>query len=74
MRYALNLAEDYRILSATEEKYAGEGQPIVDELPDGDISEYRYIDSEYVYDPLPPPPAPEPSPDEILNALLGVEE
>lgn len=73
MRYALNLDETFRILSVTEEKYGAEGQPIVDELPEGDVSDYLYIDENYVYDPLPPPDEPEPSPDEIINALLGVE-
>lgn len=60
MKYALNLAEDGRILSATYEEFAFEGMPIVDELPEGDISDYLYTDGEYVYVPLPnpePPPA-----------------
>ena len=55
MRYALKLSEDNRILSATYEKYATPDMPIVDELPDGDISEYLYIDGEYVYSPVPEP-------------------
>jgi len=53
--YALNLSPDNRILSATFEEYAAPGQPIVDHLPDGDVSDYRYIDGEYVYDPVPEP-------------------
>lgn len=58
MMYALNLAEDGRILSATYDKYAPQSQPRVDALPDGDISEYRYVNSEYIYDPLPKPEQP----------------
>ena len=54
-KYALNLAEDGRILSSTYEEYASEGMPIVDNLPEGDIANYRYVDGEYVYDPLPIP-------------------
>lgn len=56
--YALNLAEDGRILSATEDKYGTEGQPRVEELPTGeteaekDISNYKYINGEYIYAPL----------------------
>ena len=75
MRYALNLAEDNRILSATYDKYAAPLDPIVDELPDGDITDYRYENAEYIYDPLPKPEPPEPgvTVDDILNALLGVE-
>jgi hypothetical protein len=76
MRYGLNLAEGGRILSATYEKYAAPLAVIVDELPEGDISDYRYENGEYIYDPLPRPEPPEPQESEwdILNALLGVEE
>lgn len=82
--YALNLAEDGRILSATEDKYGAEGQPRVESLPGGetpeenDISNYRYVDNAFVYDPLPQPDPPEPEPvettDDVLNALLGIEQ
>lgn len=81
-RYALNLDEDGRILSATYEEYAAEGMPIVDSLPSGetaeenDISNYKYAGGEYIYDPLPQPEPPEPEPtettDDVLNALLGI--
>lgn len=76
MIYALNLAEDKRILSATYDQYAPTFQSRVNTLPEGNLYDYLYINGEYVYDPLPIPPEPEPEPtaDEILNALLGVEE
>ena len=72
--YALNLAENGRILSATYEKYAPTSAVFVDELPDGDIADYLYVAGEYVYDPLPEPEIPmaEPTVEEILNAMLGV--
>lgn len=72
--YALNLDTDGRILSATFDEYAPEYQPIVEELPEGDISDYKYIDGEYVYDPLPEPePQPvEPTADDVLDVLLGI--
>ena len=81
-KYALNIGEDNRILSATYEEYAVEGMPIVDALPSGetpeenDISNYRYVDGEFVYDPLPQPEPPEPveTTDDVLNALLGIEQ
>lgn len=62
--YALNLAEDGRILSACVVLPNGnyDGMPLVDILPDGDISDYLYIDGQYVYDPLPEPEQPEPAP------------
>ena len=60
MKYALNLAEDGRVLSATFERFAADGNAVVDTLPDGDITEYRYVNGEYVHDPLPEPdPVPE---------------
>lgn len=62
--YALNLAENGRILSATYPQYAPVGAVIVDALPEGDISDYRYVGSQYVYDPLPEPEHPEPAPPE----------
>ncbi len=70
---ALNLDSDNRILSATYDQYAPASQPRVDTLPDGNISDYLYVNGEYVYDPVPPEPEPQPTADEILNALLGVE-
>ena len=53
--YVLNLSEDNRILSTCIKL---EGQDynktlIVDTLPDGDITDYKYINKKYVYDPLP---------------------
>lgn len=56
--FALNIEkETNRILSACivlkDVNY--NGMPIVDELPEGDITDYLYIDGAYVYDPLPEP-------------------
>ena len=72
--YSLNLADDNRILSACVCLEGFEYTNIVDVLPEGDISDYRYVDGEYVYDPLPEPePQPvEPTADEIIDALLGI--
>ena len=74
--YALNLDSDSRILSAWNVLPIGtyEGMPIVETLPDGDVTDYKYIDGVYVYDPLPEPePTPEePTADEVLDVLLGI--
>ena len=73
MKYALNLGEDGRILSATFEKYAAENMPLVDALPDGDVSDYIYQNGEYIYNPLPEPEKVEiVTTADVLNALLGV--
>ena len=79
-KYALNLDTSGKILSATYEKYAAEGMPIVGTLPTGetaeeqDISNWLYVDGQYQYDPLPQPepPAPAETTDDVLNALLGI--
>lgn len=62
--YALNLGDGGRILSACVVLSIGnyDGMPQVESLPDGDISDYRYLDREYIYDPLPVPEPPEPEP------------
>ena len=52
--YALNIDEkDGRILSSTFEEFGAPGQPLIEKLPDGDISEYRFVKGDYVYDPVP---------------------
>ena len=72
--YSLNLDIDNRVLSACVCLEGFEYMNIVDVLPEGDISDYRYVDGEYVYDPLPEPePQPvEPTADDVLDVLLGI--
>lgn len=53
MNFALNLAEDGRILSVTFEKYAPDDAVVVDEFPEGNVADYRYVDGEFVHDPIP---------------------
>lgn len=49
MKYALNIdSETNAVLSATYEQFAWEGCVIVDHLPEGDITDYDFIDGEYV--------------------------
>lgn len=53
-KFALNLAEDGRILSSTYERFAGLDGVLVDSLPEGDILDYIYNpDGTYTYDPIP---------------------
>lgn len=61
-RYGLVLNEDNRIMDAPAQRYAPKNTIVVDKLPDGDFRDYLYIDSKYVYDPLPKPDQPEPAP------------
>lgn len=52
MTYALNLDVDGRILSVTYPQHAGTNAVFVDSLPDGDLSDYLYSNSEFVYQPI----------------------
>lgn len=65
--YALNLDTNNRILSACVVLDNGnyDGMPIVDTLPNDDISDYKYIDGEYVYESLPMPEEPEEKPSQL---------
>lgn len=58
--YALNLATDGRILSATLAQYAPSDAVFVDTLPEGDISDWLYQDGEYISSPLERPEETEP--------------
>ena len=51
--YALNLDTDGRILSACVCLEGFEYINKVNILPDGDVTDYKYIDGVYVYEPLP---------------------
>ena len=53
MSYALNISEDGRVLSATLPQYAPDTATQVDALPEGNLSDYRYADGAFVYDPPP---------------------
>ena len=51
--YALNLDKDNRVLSVTFDEFAPADQPRVDELPEGNVADYLYVDGEFIYNPLP---------------------
>lgn len=53
MLYALNLSEDNRILSVTYDEYAPKEQPRVESFPEGNLVDYKYINGEFIHDPLP---------------------
>ena len=54
MKFALNLGEDGRVLSATYPQYAPKDAVVVDVLPEGNIAHYLYVDGEFIYSPLDP--------------------
>lgn len=71
MRYALNLAEDGRVLSVTYAKYAPADAVTVEELPNGDLYEHRYMGGEFIHDPLPEPVQPEPETENTAEEQLA---
>lgn len=82
MLYGLNLADDGRILSACIVLgwHEGEdvpktynGMPVVEMLPDGDISDYRYVNDTYVHDPKPEEPAQQPTQEDKEKTLLKAQ-
>ena len=48
--FALNLDENGRILSATLPEYATEQMPLVEKLPEGNITNFRFVNGEFVED------------------------
>ena len=51
--YAIKIDETGRLLYATKPIYADDECILVPSLPDGDITEYLYVNGGYVHDPLP---------------------
>ena len=41
------------------------GMPVVEKLSDGAVSDYLYVDGEYIHDPLPKPEKPEEQPSQL---------
>ena len=76
LRYAIELAEDNRVVSVTYESYATEKMQIVDVIPEGDITEYRYENGEFIHDPLPQEETEEEEPtveDDVLEMMIDHE-
>lgn len=73
-KYSLNLGENGRILSVCVCLAGQTYNNIIDTLPEGDITDYKYINGEFIYEPLPEPIQPqEPTIDDIIDTLLGIK-
>ena len=73
MQYALNLNSDnHRILSASI-PIPNIDEIIVDNLPDGNLSDYLYVNGEFVYSPL-PPEYPTVSEDIVAGRVFSIGE
>lgn len=62
-KYSLNLGENGRVLSVCSCIDGQTYDNAVDSFPDGDVTEYRYVDGEFIHDPEPKPEPPKPEPD-----------
>ena len=69
----LRLGKDGRVLHAAWYRVPPAGALIVPRsaLPEGDVTQYRYVDGTFVHDPLPDPEpeAPAPTAEERIAAL-----
>ena len=54
-KYSLNLGENGRIMSVCVCLEGQKYENVVDSFPDGDVTNYRYIDGEFIHDPEPKP-------------------
>lgn len=75
--YSLNLDKDNRVLSVCPCLDGQTYENIVNSFPDGDVSEYRYENGEFIHDPepKPEPTAQEPTVEEdTLSMLVDHEE
>ena len=73
-KYFLNLDIDGRILSVGECIEGIEYAVVVESFPDGDVGDYKYINGEYVHDPLPTPEETPTVEEDTLSMLVDHEE
>lgn len=73
-KYSLNLDTDGRILSVGECIDGIEYDVVVESFPDGDVGDYKYINGEYVHDPLPKPEKKPTMEEDTLSMLVDHEE
>lgn len=70
--YSLNLATDNRVLSVCECIEGMEYDIVVESFPNGDVSDYRYENGEFIHDsmPKPEPTAQEPTAEEDALSMI----
>ena len=66
----LNLGQDGRVLSAALQETVPYGTVVTEKLPEGDITQYRYLEGTFVHDPLTQQDQPIPTQMDRLEAQL----
>lgn len=66
----LNLGQNGRVLSAALQETVPYGTVVAEKLPEGDITQYRYLEGTFVHDPLPQQDQPIPTQMDRLEAQL----
>lgn len=69
----IDVGSDNRVTGVRYPKFADHGDTVVDKLPEGDLLDYKYVDGQFVYDPLPRPPEPDP-PADLEGRVTNLEE
>ena len=72
-KYSLNLDTDGRVLSVGECIEGIEYDVVVESFPDGDVGDYKYINGEYVHDPLPKPEKTPTAEEDALSMIVDHE-
>nr|DAH13078.1 MAG TPA: hypothetical protein [Caudoviricetes sp.] len=72
-KYSLNLGENGRILSVGNCQEGQNYENIVDSFPDGDVTEYRYENGEFIHDPLPKPEKEPTAEEDALSMIVDHE-
>ena len=52
MNYVLNIADDGRIVCVSKQAFVPENAIIVEEIPNGNVTDYLYQDGKYIYSPI----------------------
>ena len=73
-KYSLNLDTDGRILSVGECIEGIEYDVVVESFPNANVGDYKYINGEYVHDPLPKSEKEPTVEEDTLSMLIDHEE
>nr|DAU75655.1 MAG TPA: hypothetical protein [Caudoviricetes sp.] len=71
--YSLNLDTDGRVLAVCECLDGVEYDIAVEAFPDGNVRDYKYINGEFIHDPLPKPEKEPTAEEDALSMIVDHE-